>query len=80
MPGRPHPCAHTIPLPNDFPPSALPPILQTEFTKLVPQLEGIDPDDAFSSVPYEKGFSLLYAIASAVGEDRFGAFMHDYFQ
>lgn len=28
---------------------------QPEFTKLVPDLSGVDPDDAFSSVPYEKG-------------------------
>ena len=28
---------------------------QSHFTKLVPKLEGIDPDDAFSAVPYEKG-------------------------
>ncbi|RYY30891.1 hypothetical protein EON62_06640, partial [archaeon] len=29
---------------------------QDEFTKLVPDLTGIDPDDSFSSVPYEKGY------------------------
>ena len=32
---------------------------QMEFTKLVPDLPGIDPDDSFSSVPYEKGFYLV---------------------
>ena len=26
-----------------------------EFTKLVPALKDTDPDDAFSSIPYEKG-------------------------
>ena len=29
-------------------------------TCLVPCLQGIDPDDAFSSVPYEKGHTLLW--------------------
>ena len=31
------------------------------FTALVPDLSGgVDPDDAFSKVPYEKGFYFLY--------------------
>eukprot|EP00124_Ichthyophonus_hoferi_P001203 Ihof_evm13s57 gene=Ihof_evmTU13s57 len=38
-----------------------------EFTKLVPSLEGRDPDDAFSRVPYEKGFSFLYYLEGLVG-------------
>lgn len=38
-------------------------------TALVPRLLNIDPDDAFSSVPYEKGFALLYFIESLVGLD-----------
>lgn len=38
-------------------------------TKLVPDLAGIDPDDAFSLVPYEKGFNLLYALQTLVGDD-----------
>lgn len=29
-------------------------------TNLVPSLQDVDPDEAFSSVPYEKGFALLY--------------------
>eukprot|EP00041_Stephanoeca_diplocostata_P023432 m.576719 g.576719 ORF g.576719 m.576719 type:complete len:604 (+) comp22287_c1_seq2:96-1907(+) len=29
------------------------------FTALLPTLDNVDPDDAFSSVPYEKGFNLL---------------------
>ncbi|KAL4781923.1 leukotriene A-4 hydrolase [Aspergillus varians] len=31
-----------------------------EFTKLVPNLKGEDPDDAFSTIPYEKGFNFLF--------------------
>ncbi|KAF8069679.1 lkhA [Scenedesmus sp. PABB004] len=38
------------------------------FTRLVPDLShGADPDDAFSRVPYEKGFWFLYWLESLVG-------------
>jgi leukotriene-A4 hydrolase len=53
---------------------------EVEFTKLVPALDGIDPDDAFSSVPYEKGHYLLYHLQSLVGRVPFEAFLHDYIQ
>ena len=33
----------------------------------MPNLKGVDPDDAFSSVPYEKGFALLYYLECLVG-------------
>lgn len=36
-------------------------------TNLVPNLEEVDPDDAFSSVPYEKGFALLYHLEELMG-------------
>lgn len=37
-------------------------------TVLKPDLSsGIDPDDYFSSIPYEKGFNLLYHIEKTVG-------------
>ena len=36
-------------------------------TQLVPPLDGIDPDDSFSSVPYEKGLALLNHLAFVVG-------------
>jgi leukotriene-A4 hydrolase len=32
---------------------------EPEFTKLVPSLIGVDPDDAFSRIPYEKGCLFL---------------------
>ena len=38
-----------------------------EFTKLVPNLGGSDPDDAFCRVPYDKGSALLFTIEQAVG-------------
>jgi Peptidase family M1 domain len=46
-----------------------------EFTKLLPNLMGKDPDDAFSSVPYEKGFTFLYHLETLVGKQNFDAFI-----
>jgi hypothetical protein len=44
-------------------------------TALCPPLEGIDPDDAFSAVPYEKGFALLYELQTRAGVLPFEAFV-----
>ena len=41
------------------------------FTSLQPNLEGVNPDDCFSKVPYEKGYNLLMYIESIIGEDHF---------
>ncbi|KDO29468.1 hypothetical protein SPRG_06006 [Saprolegnia parasitica CBS 223.65] len=49
-----------------------------EFTKLVPVLDGADPDDSFSSVPYEKGFNLLYYLSKLVGDAEFETFAKAY--
>jgi leukotriene-A4 hydrolase len=38
-----------------------------------------DPDYAFSSVPYEKGFNLLYSLEKLVGVDAFAGFTKAYF-
>jgi leukotriene-A4 hydrolase len=39
-----------------------------DFTRLLPNLAGgIDPDDAFSSIPYEKGCSLLFHLERQCG-------------
>eukprot|EP01118_Nematostelium_gracile_P019339 TRINITY_DN893_c0_g2_i1.p1 TRINITY_DN893_c0_g2~~TRINITY_DN893_c0_g2_i1.p1 ORF type:complete len:459 (-),score=99.12 TRINITY_DN893_c0_g2_i1:65-1441(-) len=51
-----------------------------EFTKLVPNLNGMDPDDAFSSVPYEKGFNFLFYLETLVGFENFEKFLKDYIQ
>eukprot|EP00455_Lapot_gusevi_P033050 TRINITY_DN360_c0_g1_i3.p1 TRINITY_DN360_c0_g1~~TRINITY_DN360_c0_g1_i3.p1 ORF type:complete len:328 (-),score=115.57 TRINITY_DN360_c0_g1_i3:181-1164(-) len=37
------------------------------FTALVPCLQGVDPDDAFSSLPYEKGFTFLQYLEDMIG-------------
>jgi leukotriene A-4 hydrolase/aminopeptidase len=47
-------------------------------TVLRMHLEGIDPDDAFSSIPYEKGARLVAALEREVGEERFLRFLRDY--
>lgn len=40
---------------------------RTALTALIPDLSGVDPDDAFSSVPYEKGFNLLFYLETLLG-------------
>jgi leukotriene-A4 hydrolase len=47
-------------------------------TRLRGHLSGIDPDHAFSIVPYEKGYLLLRAIEEAVGRERWDRFVLDY--
>merc|ERR1719309_1832230 len=37
------------------------------YTKLVPNLSGVDPDDAFSRIPYEKGSTFLWYLEDLVG-------------
>jgi leukotriene-A4 hydrolase len=57
---------------NDFGPT-------NKLTALVPQLDGIDPDDAFCLVPYEKGAAFLYYIESLVGgPEHFDPFLKSY--
>ncbi|KAJ5730201.1 uncharacterized protein N7483_004709 [Penicillium malachiteum] len=50
-----------------------------DFTKLITNLEGKDPDDAFSSVPYEKGFNFLFHLENLVGKPKFDKFIPHYF-
>jgi len=47
-------------------------------TKLRTHLEGRDPDDAFSSVPYEKGALLVVLLERTVGRATWDAFLTDY--
>ena len=51
---------------------------EPHLTVLRMHLEGIDPDDAFSSIPYEKGARLVAALEREVGEERFHHFLRDY--
>lgn len=50
-----------------------------EFTKLIPDLKGQDPDDAFSSIPYEKGFTFLYFLEKLIGKAKWDRFIPRYF-
>ncbi|GIZ43671.1 hypothetical protein CKM354_000688800 [Cercospora kikuchii] len=50
-----------------------------EFTKLVVDLKGKDPDDAFSSIPYEKGFTFLYTLEKLIGKEKWDKFIPHYF-
>ncbi len=51
---------------------------EPHLTVLRLHLEGIDPDDAFSSIPYEKGARLVAALERQAGEDRFQRFLREY--
>jgi aminopeptidase N len=42
-----------------------------ELTRLRTHLAGVDPDDAFSVVPYEKGYLFLRALETAAGREAF---------
>ncbi len=50
-----------------------------EFTKLIVDLKGKDPDDAFSSIPYEKGYTFLSYLESKVGKEKWNTFIPHYF-
>jgi len=46
-------------------------VAHPELTRLRTHLEGIDPDEAFSAVPYEKGYLFLKSLEAAAGKERF---------
>ena len=46
---------------------------------MVVDLKDQDPDDAFSSVPYEKGFVFLYHLENLIGKSKFDEFISHYF-
>jgi aminopeptidase N len=47
-------------------------------TALRTHLTGVDPDEAFSQVPYEKGYLFLRALEAAVGREAFDGFLRRY--
>ncbi|MEO6954058.1 MAG: M1 family metallopeptidase [Polyangia bacterium] len=49
-----------------------------ELTSLRTSLDGIDPDEVFSVVPYEKGYLLARALEEDVGRERFDAYVASY--
>jgi leukotriene-A4 hydrolase len=48
------------------------------YTCLNPDIYGVDPDDGFTTVPYEKGFQLLYYLESLIGKNDFQNIMKNY--
>jgi aminopeptidase N len=49
-----------------------------ELTRLRTHLKGIDPDEAYSTIPYEKGYLLFKALEEAAGRDVFDRFLREY--
>lgn len=49
-----------------------------DLTKLRTNLRGIHPDDAYSEIPYEKGYLFLRHIEELVGRPRFDTFLRAY--
>ena len=54
--------------------------LNNPFSSLHPALKGASPDDAFSTIPYYKGFQLLYFLESLVGKTKFQTFLRVYIE
>ena len=50
------------------------------FTVLRTHLEGVDPDDVYSSVPYEKGSLFVALLERTAGRERFDRFIRAYIQ
>ena len=50
------------------------------FTKLHTDTAGVDPDEVYSLVPYEKGFLLVSLLEQAVGREKFDAFVKRYIE
>ena len=50
------------------------------FTSLSPDFTGVDPDDGFSTIPYEKGFQFLCYLEEKVGEENFREIMGIYIE
>ena len=49
------------------------------YTTLRPEMDGVNPDDVYSDIPYEKGFNLVYYIESLIGEETMKDFFQSYF-
>ncbi len=50
------------------------------YTRLRTELVGVDPDDVFSLVPYEKGFLFVRRLHEAAGQKRFDDFLRTYIE
>ena len=52
----------------------------SEYSCLSPDLEGVDPDNACNSVPYEKGYQFLVFLENEVGDEKFRDIMCKYIE
>lgn len=52
--------------------------LESNFSSLHPDTTGLNPDDSFSKIPYEKGFQFLTYLESIIGEDDFKFMLRAY--
>ena len=50
-----------------------------EFTKMVVDLKGKDPDDAFSAIPYEKGYTFLSYLEAQITKEKWNKYIPHYF-
>lgn len=55
-------------------------LIPEKFSSLYIDLEGYDPDEAFSDVPYDKGFLFLKMLEERYGRVKFDAFLKTYFK
>src|SRR6185436_19006120 len=51
-----------------------------ELTRLRTELAGIDPDEVFSEIPYEKGYAFLRALEDQVGREAFTRWLRSYIE
>lgn len=49
------------------------------YASLHPVMDGANPDDSFSEVPYEKGYQTLKWVEKVIGEELMDQFHKDYF-
>lgn len=52
----------------------------TDFTRLHPNLKGINPGDYFSQIPYEKGAAFLFMLEQHFGRKRLDDYLRRYFK
>ncbi len=52
----------------------------SEWTRLHPDLKGVDPDEYYNQVPYEKGAAFLRMLEAKFGRKKFDAYLKGYFQ
>jgi leukotriene-A4 hydrolase len=51
-----------------------------ELTRLRTHLTGVDPDEAFSEIPYEKGYAFLRTLEDHTGRDAFTRWLRSYIE